>query len=153
TYFDGLAQVIRKPEHWIYQGTDLHEGDLLAHVTGREWDRVMSLDRSPKSLEVIAHTEGINKYARQLGADVTLYYPTPTSLVFAAGSLIWGNAFGQPGSTDLRIQRMMDNLLFRVGISGFELTEVPIMPRSVPQHPVSAFAGSGVVGGDDGSAS
>ena len=151
TYFDGFAQVVRDERHWIYEGTGVRNGDHLSHVTGREWDRLISRERSHPSLEIVAHANVLNVYGVPLSADVSVYYPTPESFVFAAGSLVWANGLGQPGYEDARIQRMTENVLARAGVTTFEMTEVARNERPEPPNRVWTMAGNGNPGFSDGS--
>jgi hypothetical protein len=149
TFIDGFAQVVRTPEHWIYAGTGVRAGDVLAHVIGYEWDHVHDDDVSPKGLEILAHAQLINVAGAALSADLTLYYPTPSSFVFAAGSIYWSRGLTQPGNVDARIQRMMQNLLMRAGAAKFAQ---PIVVAANPPAPssVTTLAGSGEAGDADG---
>jgi len=45
---------------------------------------------SPPSLEVVAHSDAFGAYGSDAPVHITVYYPTPSSFVFAAGTIEWG---------------------------------------------------------------
>jgi hypothetical protein len=151
TYIDNFGQIVRMPEHWIYAGTSVRNGERLSHVVGHEWDHVHAMEGSPAHVEIVAHAELFNVSGMAVPADVTLYYPTPSSLVFAAGSVRWAQGLARPGNSDPRIQRMTENLLARVGVKLVgDKTVVTPQPESTTP-PLAAWAGSGEAGSRDGS--
>ena len=99
TYFDGFAQVVVAPEHWVFRGTGVRELDALSHVTGYEWDRASNAVYAPTGREILAHASAFNVHGQQIAADVTIYYPTAESFVFAAGSIYWSRALAMPLAT------------------------------------------------------
>ena len=152
TYFDGFAQVVAAPGHWVFQGTGVRELDALSHVTGYEWDRASSAAYAPMNREILAHASVFNVHGQQIGADVSIYYPTPESFVFGVGSIYWSRALAMPQYLDARIQRMFENVLQRSG-SQLELTD--LSTREVADSDDSSLtviAGTGVDGDSDGPA-
>jgi sugar lactone lactonase YvrE len=153
TYFDGFAQIVENPEHWIYEGTGVKTGDVLSYVTGYEWDRAFQGESAPTGREIVAHASLFNVQGRQVPADVSVYYPTVNSVVFGAGAIYWARALSMPGYVDARMQRMFENLLHRAGIPNLQLTEPAARTEPSSPRPISVFAGSGKDGERDGAAS
>lgn len=152
TYFDGFAQVVASPGHWVFHGTGVREFDALAHVTGYEWDRASSAAYAPLGREILAHASVFNVHGQQIAADVSIYYPTAESFVFAAGSIYWSRALAMPQYLDGRIQRMFENVLRRSG-ADLELTDLSMQEIEEPDETtMTVVAGSGVDGSSDGPA-
>jgi sugar lactone lactonase YvrE len=148
TYFDGFAPVVTQQDHWIYEGTGVRNGDHLAHVIGYEWDRAFDAG-APPGREIVAHASLITVYGESVPHDISLYYPTEQSLVFAVGSIFWARGLSDPRSLDPRIVRMTENVLLRAGVAPFELTPVEARERDSSSH-VEVVAGSGRSGTTDG---
>jgi sugar lactone lactonase YvrE len=151
TYFDGFSQVVTNQDHWIYAGTGVRNGDYLSHVVGYEFDHAFDGQGAPVGREIIAHADLFNVHGRPTSSDVSVYYPTDHSLVFAAGSIYWARGLSDPGYVDPRISRMTENLLAGAGVA--------IQPAPIDQvhsirtpSPIEVVAGSGNDGADDGPA-
>ena len=84
THMDGFPLVVTNPSHWIYAGTGIAAGDALSHVVGDEWDHVFANRESPAGLQILAHSDAFGAYGSDVPSDVTVYYPTRASFVFAA---------------------------------------------------------------------
>jgi sugar lactone lactonase YvrE len=151
TYFDGFSQVVANQDHWIYAGTGVRNGDYLSHVVGYEFDRAFDGQDAPSGREIVAHANLFNVHGRPSSSDVSLYYPTDHSLVFAAGSIYWARGLSDPGYVDPRIERMTENVLKRAGVA-LEPTPIDQVDSVRTPSPIEVVAGSGNDGADDGPA-
>jgi sugar lactone lactonase YvrE len=142
----GFPYIVTNARHWIYAGTGVKDYDALSNVVGSEWDGVDDNGVSPAGLEVVAAETTISNDGVFLGgqANTTIYYPTPTSLVFAAGTIDWGLGLGQGRYADARIERMTENVLARAGVvAPMPLTEPAPRPASLPVFESKVLAGNG----------
>ncbi len=128
TYGPGYGDwVVTKPEHWIYEGTNLKAGDSISGVIGWEYHGPPFADI--KGLEVVAAgplfpdqtpTGGSKEHA-------AVVYPGPKgNWVFNAGTIWWseglsqppghipGRTFSGPFGVEGRIQRITRNVLDRM---------------------------------------
>lgn len=149
---DGYALVVADPEHWIYEGTGVNAGDTLGNIVGYEWDLSVDNGVSPEGLEIVASSPALHEYGYASTAHATMYYPTPSSFVFGAGTIGWAKGLSDPDVTDARVQRVTENLLRRAGLFPEQATVVPTPP---PAEPVGArlarvVAGTGQPGLVDG---
>jgi sugar lactone lactonase YvrE len=99
---------------------------VLANIVGNEWDYVYHDAFTPTGIETVAHALAIRRGGRALPAEAAVYYPTPSSLVFAGGTIQWAWALGREGYADLRVERMTENVLTQAGIPAANSTEVPL---------------------------
>ena len=155
TRMDGFPLVVTNPDHWAYAGTHVVAGDAISHVVGDEWDHVFANHHSPGGLEVLAHSDAFGAYGSDVPSDVTVYYPTPESFVFSAGTRQWSWGLGKPDYQDLRIERVTENVLARAGLVA-TLTPRVMLPLTsadlgTAAH-VSVVAGTGSPGYLDGAA-
>jgi hypothetical protein len=109
--------VVGDPTHWIYAGTGVARGDALASIVGSEWDRVFDNGFTPRGLEIVATSPGVSIDGVRDVSHATVYYPTPTSIVFAGGTLSWALGLGRPDVADARVQRMTENILAHAGLA------------------------------------
>ena len=143
-----FPMVVRDPSHWIFDGTHVEAGDTLASIVGSEYDRVHDNGRSPKGLEVVAASPGVAVEGAVDLSHAAVYYPTPSSLVFAAGTLSWSLALGRSDVLDARVQRMTENILAHAGLPVDAFTEVaPRVEVPLPARvmAVTVLAGDGTV--------
>ena len=150
-----FPMVVRDPSHWIYEGTNVARGDTIPGIVGSEYDRLHDNGRTPKNIEVIAESPGLSTEGIVESSHATVYYPSPTSLVFAAGTLSWALALGRTDMLDARVQRMTENILARAGLP--VMTPTAPEPRPMPASPgtatsVTLLAGDGTAGYRDGPA-
>jgi len=148
----GFPFVVTTPEHWLYEGTGVKAGDTLGQVVGYEWDTVSNNGVSPDGLEIIAESPVVHEYGYISTSHATVYYPTPSSFVFAAGTVGWAKGLSEAGVADAKVQRVTENVLLRAGL--FPEARV-VVPPSAPQARqnatrVSVFAGTGAPGHTDG---
>ncbi len=155
THMDGFPLVVTNPSHWIYAGTRVAAGDALSHVVGDEWDHVFANRESPAGLQVLAHSDAFGAYGSDVPSDVTVYYPTKSSFVFAAGTRQWSWGLSKPDYRDARIERMTENVLARAGLVS---VTSKVVVSALTSHDVggdvrvSVVAGTGSPGFLDGDA-
>jgi sugar lactone lactonase YvrE len=153
TRVDGFPLVVTNPSHWLYAGTRVTAGDTLSHVVGDEWDHVWDNGETPAGLEVLAHSDAFGVYGSDVPSDVTVYYPTPSSFVFSAGTRQWVWGLNRPGYQDPRIEQMTENVLSRAGMlaATSKQLESALTSRDVgTMARVSVVAGTGSPGFLDG---
>jgi hypothetical protein len=111
------------PNHWIYEGTGMKEGDAIPGLIGWEWHG----DPAPiPGLEVVA--TGKARRGKSEGVYTATVYPGPRgNVVFNAASCWWSDGLGEPPGyihpvingvgpkgPDRRVQRMTENVLRRM---------------------------------------
>ena len=153
-HLEGFPFVVTQPDHWIYEGTGLRAGDPLGNIVGYEWDIASNNGLSPEGLEVISESPVVHEYGHTSWAQASVYYPTASSFVFAAGTIGWAKGLSEPGVANPRVERVTENILNRAGL--FPEARV-IVPAQAPLEPRSALAsrvlaGSGIPGNLDGPA-
>lgn len=153
-HLDGFPFVVTQADHWIYQGTGVESGDSLGNIVGYEWDVVSNNGLSPASLEVVSESPALHEYAYNSLAHATVYYPTPQSFVFGAGTIGWAKGLSEPGTSEPRVQRVTENILFRAGLFPEARVIVPPRPSRRPNSAVASrvVSGTGVAGNLDGPA-
>ena len=117
----GADWICRKPDHWLFAGTGMKEGDGIAGLVG--WEFHGDPAKIP-GLEVVA--SGKTKSGRGEGAYTATLYPGPKgNHVFNASTIWWGdglseppgyvrpNVYTTPKGPDPRVQRITANLLDR----------------------------------------
>ena len=142
-HLEGFPLVVSQPDHWVYEGTGVEAGDTLGHIIGVEWDTVYDNGLSPAGLETIAESNALHEYGYTTTAHASVYYPTATSFVFAAGTIIWGKGLGDRGVAEPRVQRATENILRRAGL----FPEAPVVVPPVPTHEHGGAARSVVIAG------
>jgi hypothetical protein len=94
-YYDGYPAdapyVVTAPDHWVFAGTGVRQGDAFPHLVGVEYDRVNPSVPTPRPLEIIAHSP-LMCGGRASYSD-TAYYTAPGGAgVFASGTMRWAEA-------------------------------------------------------------
>ena len=134
--------LITDASSWVFDHTELHDGDILTGLLGREVSAEGG--HQPANTVLLAHspykfTDGTTQYG-----DMTVYYAGSGALVFSAGTLqwSWGLSYLSPwGPSSSRVnaaaQQITRNVLqnFQSG-SGF-----PIRSRNGQVAPGRALAG------------
>ena len=148
-----FPMVVSNPGHWLFAGTNVTRGETLGFIVGSEWDRIHDNGRTPAGVEAVTESFGLSTEGVLDVSHAALYQPTPTSVVFAAGTLSWALALGRSDMIDPRVQRVTENFFARVGLAVPEPTVVPAAPP--PENPgtaasVTLLAGAGVAGYLDG---
>jgi streptogramin lyase len=148
----GFPCLISNPDHWIYEGTGVKANDSLGHIVGCEWDVVSNNSVSPANLEVVTDSPVLHEYGFVSRATSTVYYPTATSFVFAAGTISWGEALSGPAVVEPRLQRVTENILARAGVFPEAIVEVLAQPsgEAGTSDRSLIIAGSGVAGSKNG---
>ncbi|QMU73302.1 N,N-dimethylformamidase beta subunit family domain-containing protein [Streptacidiphilus sp. P02-A3a] len=108
--------VVRNTGNWLWEGTALHDGDLIPGLVAGEADRYFPRVPLPRYGErvLLAHspyrdTRGVTRHQ-----ETSLYRAPSGAYVFASGTFSWSPALDRPGHTDERIQRATANLLDRI---------------------------------------
>ncbi len=117
--------VCAKPDHWLYKGTGMKEGDAVKGLLGWEWHGKPAKDLP--GFEILATSETIDSRKRAYTPHAGTIYDGPKdNVVFNAGT-IWyaqglssppghvlpANKHARPQGPDARVQRMATNLFDR----------------------------------------
>lgn len=113
--------ICRKPDHWLFKGTGMKQGDGIPGIVGWEWHGDPA---NIPGLEVVA--EGPTESPRGQGRFTATLYPGPKgNLVFNAATIWWSLAlssppglilpdvYAKPRGVDLRARKITANLLER----------------------------------------
>jgi hypothetical protein len=100
----GGPWIVRKPLHWLFDGTGLRKGSAFGHG-GIEADHVTNA--SPRSTTVVAEIP--NLYGPGLTAQMTYYETKAGAKVFAAGAFTLAGSIDDPP-----VERLIDNLWKRM---------------------------------------
>ncbi len=121
----GADWICRKPDHWLYAGTGMKEGEGIPGLIGWEWNG----DPAPiAGLEIVASGPTQNSPGNPNGGIYTAtVYPGPkNNFVFNASTIWWGDGlsappgyarpkvYTEPKGPDPRVQQMTRNLLARM---------------------------------------
>ena len=112
----------RKPDHWLFAGTGMKEGDGIPGLVGWEWHG----DPAPiPGLEIVA--SGKTQGSRADGTYTATIYPGPkNNFVFNAATIWWADGLSEPPGyvrpavytrprgPDDRVRRITANLLDRM---------------------------------------
>jgi len=153
-HLEGFPFVVSAPEHWIYEGTGVKAGDSLGNIVGYEWDMVSNNHVSPANLEVVAASPALHEYGYTSQHHSTVFYPTPTSFVFAAGTIGWAKGLSDEGVANARVQRVTENILSRAGLfpeAGVPHSTVTSYEAGIAVR-ARVLAGTGKPGHQDGKA-
>ena len=142
--------VVVDAQNWLFTGTGVHNGDTIANLVGRWYDRVNLNVPTPTTVEVLAHSPVNCAGVGPSYADL-LYYSTPSGAgVLATGTGNWVcNLSGVcPDDTrnhpDDRILRITQNLLFAFaqGPAGLQHPSKPNLPAlGIRQGPTGPTPG------------
>jgi hypothetical protein len=115
----------RKPDHWLFAGTGMKEGDGIPGLVGWEWHGEPA---SIPGLEVVA--SGKTQSPRAEGTYTATIYPGPKgNFVFNAATIWWADGLSEPPGyvrpavytrphgPDRRVQQITRNLLERMRVS------------------------------------
>lgn len=121
----GADWTCAKPDHWLFAGTGMREGDGIPGLVGWEWHG----DPAPiPGLEVVATGPTQSAPGQPNGGTYTAtLYPGPRgNLVFNASTIWWGDGlsappgyvrpkvYTEPKGPDERVRRITRNLLARM---------------------------------------
>ena len=114
--------ICRKPDHWLFAGTGMKEGDGIPGLVGWEWHGDPA--KIP-GLEIVA--SGKTHSPRADGLYTATIYPGPkNNFVFNAATIWWADGlseppgyirpavYTQPQGPDKRVERITRNLLDRM---------------------------------------
>ncbi|AMV36536.1 N,N-dimethylformamidase beta subunit family domain-containing protein [Planctomyces sp. SH-PL62] len=114
--------ICTKPDHWLFQGTDMKQGDAIGGLVGWEWH---GEPWDIPGLEIVA--SGPTKSPRGEGVYTATIYPGPkNNFVFNASTIWWAtglssppgfimpDVYTRPKGVDPRVQRITTNLLERL---------------------------------------
>ena len=122
----GADWICAAPEHWLYDGTGMRQGDRVPGLIGWEW---MGMPADIPGLRVLATgpTANNNKSPKGRGIYTATIYSGPKgNFVFNAATCWWADGlseppgyvrpkvYTEPQGPDLRVQRMTANLLDRM---------------------------------------
>jgi len=115
--------VCTNPEHWMYDGTDMKQGDAIEGLIGWEWHGFPAHELP--GLEVLAQSKMHTERPKPSHA-ATIYDGPKNNVVFNAGTIWWAQGLSsppghvlpkgkatQPKGVDPRVQRMTENLFAR----------------------------------------
>ena len=84
--------ICRKPNHWLFEGTGMKEGDAIPGLVGWEWHGAPA---AIAGLEVLA--SGPAKTPKTEGTYTATTYPGPKgNLVFNAATIWWADGLSEP---------------------------------------------------------
>ncbi len=152
---DGYPFVVSDPRHWVYEGTGVKANEAIGHIIGYEWDVTGEKKVTPAGLEIVGSSPALHEYGYISRAEASVYYPTPTSFVFASGTIAWSRALSEPEEIDPRLQRVTENILKRALVFPEASLAFPPATRARERasvHVCRVLAGSGEAGHRDGPA-
>ncbi len=110
-----------KPDHWLYEGTGMKEGDTIKGLVGWEWHGSPPYDQP--GMEILAKGATKNNQGKVKPPHVATIYDGPrNNFVFNAGTIWWAQGLSsppghvlparvaEPQGPDPRVQRMMENV-------------------------------------------
>ena len=122
----GAAWTCQRPDHWVFAGTGMNQGDGIPGLVGWEW---MGMPADLPGLEVLASGETTHgeKNPGEKGFYTATIYPGPkNNFVFNAATCWWCDAlsappgyvrpkvYTEPKGVDPRAQQITRNLLNRI---------------------------------------
>ncbi len=115
--------VVRKADHWMFEGTGLKNGDSIPGLIGWEYH---GMPADIKGLEVVAGGNAWQGGVRPQKWAATIYPGPKNNFVFNAATIFWSQGMSnppghvlpwshssRPHGTDERVQRMTRNLIDR----------------------------------------
>jgi hypothetical protein len=123
--WEGCADwVCSLPDHWIFEGTGMAEGDSIPNLVGHEWHGAPAEDI--ESLQVVSRGQTYDPTVGP-GEYTATVYPGPRgNVVFNAATVWWSSGLSQPpgyqrpssvwpsAQPDARAQRITENVLSRM---------------------------------------
>jgi len=107
--------VVTNANHWIYNGTGLHNGDTIPRLVGYEFDGIYNNGLTPAGLITLSASPVTDSSNHRFIANSSIYTASSNAMVFTAGTIFWSwevdnsNPFGYPA--DSRVQLMTSNIL------------------------------------------
>ncbi|MER6558472.1 N,N-dimethylformamidase beta subunit family domain-containing protein [Streptomyces sp. NPDC001027] len=122
--------VVRRPDHWFWEGTGLKDGEEIPHLVAVEADGYDSKMPSPKGATRTLLSESPYRYKSAKGSghkrriqNTGLTEHEGGTLVFAAGTFFWPLALQDEDHHDPRVERATRNLLERMLLSRGQIGE------------------------------
>jgi hypothetical protein len=108
--------IVGNSTHWIYDGTELHDGDAVPGLVGYEYDRVFDNGHTPPGeLSILATSPIALPDGRSGIHNAVIHTASSGAFTFVAGTNYWPWALDDNEYTTLpadpRVQRMTTNLL------------------------------------------
>lgn len=126
--FNGSGDwTIRKADHWLFEGTNLKDGEAIPGLVGWEFHG----DPAPiPGLEVVASGPTTNTAEENATFAATVYPGPKQNWIFNASTIFWGmglstppgvvpphSHYGRPHGADSRVQRITANFLARCRVT------------------------------------
>ena len=116
--------IVTNSGHWVFEGTDINDGDSVPVIVGYEGDRLFNEYPLPDAVsgtyELLSHSPYINSSLEPDFANSSIYQAQSGAWVFATGTIFWSWALDdyyyegyQLPTPDVRIQRATKNILDR----------------------------------------
>ncbi|WP_229890802.1 N,N-dimethylformamidase beta subunit family domain-containing protein [Streptomyces mashuensis] len=80
--------VVTEPGHWLFEDTGVARGARFPNLVGTEYDRVNSGPRTPRPLDIVAHSPLVCRGVRSF-ADSGYYTTAGGAGVFNTGTMRW----------------------------------------------------------------
>ena len=117
--------ICAKPDHWMYEGTDMKEGDAIQGLVGWEWNGYPARDLPGH--ETLATSNAVDGRNRPDSSHAATIYNGPKDNVVFNAASIWyaqglslppghvlpANRHARPQGPDSRVQRMTKNVFDR----------------------------------------
>ena len=124
TPFNGGGDwIVAKPEHWIFEGTGMKQGDYVRGLVGWEFH---GNPADLPGLEVVAEGIALSGGVRPAHWTATVYPGPKNNVVFNAATIFWAQGlssppghmlpwshWSRPHGPDSRVQRITANVLNR----------------------------------------
>ena len=114
--------ICRRPDHWLFEGTGMRQGDAIPGLVGWEYHGDADLDR--EGLQVLAEGKVWAGGTRQGNWQSTIFPGPKNNFVFNASTIFWSQGLAsppghmlpiahstRPHGPDERVQRMTANLI------------------------------------------
>ncbi len=115
--------ICTKPDHWIFEGTGMKQGDRVPGLVGHEWHGDPA---DIPGLEIVAEGHALHEGEQPVPWASTLYPGPRKNFVFSASTVWWNQGLAappghilqlyhgvRPHGPDARVQRITQNLLRR----------------------------------------
>jgi hypothetical protein len=99
--------VVTNAGHWLLEGTGAKDGDSFAHLVGVEYDRVNTDFRTPRPIEILAHSPVVCE-DRHSYSDTAFYAAPSGAGVFASGTMRWVEGLDASGDGSSGADHSMD---------------------------------------------
>lgn len=113
--------ICTKPDHWIFAGTGMKQGDRIPGLVGHEWHGDPA---DIPGLEVVAHGHALHKFRESVPWASTIYPGPKGNFVYSASTVWWNQGLTSPPGhvlqlyhgvrclgPDQRVQQITHNLL------------------------------------------